>query len=814
MASPEKDPLPSDPPKDKKDPPKKKGTSDPTNWWISGWSPSPCSCCKSDCVEPLLLLLLGEKVEPNAKKWMMRLLAKSPTQGGAGLLVHPGEDDFSDVLLLSAPRCTLLQAAEDLGLCRADLHGEMAAFSFHNKQLFTNSDNMEEFLTPVERQYIIKYELESLRAVVDQRIPGVSAPLGHLKARDNVFQRLQKAGLVVDILPLHNRKQIATLRKEWYSHTKLWGQPLDCIQSYFGDSIAFYFSFLDFYTLALIPMALLGVVLALMPAETGKVTVIEDAEEPEVTQKDGAGEEWASPGGLVVMAMVSMLWSTLFLELWKRRSSMLAYRWGTNHLRERFAEPRPSFRGELGVNPVTKRVEPLFPAWQRQLRVALVSVPLVGVFLGMVVLGMSGFYWAQRRVQGWHEDSQSWTSAGLLYMPSVAHIVYTNMLGTLYGKVALALTEWENHREESAFQNHHTTKVLVFTFFNNFAVLFHIAFGKQDLALLQKRLSSLLIVTQLMNQVSEVVVPFVVDHFFNSPEPKEEDDDPEIDCILAQSNLPTFPGLFSEYIELLVQFGYLSLFSCVYPLTAFFLLLNNVTELRTDAYKICKLFRRPFAPPSASMGVWQTAFEILAYMSVMSNCWFLFMSPRLHEASLEAGLNTTQFLVVVVLVEHILIVVKLMMAYLIPDEPDCVRIQRERIEFNSMRALGQQVSMPQLLSTPPQPLLQPSTPAMHPFTCAYPQHVFHPYTPVPYPYTPVHHPFTPVLHPFTPVLHPFTSVPLQHVFHPSTPVLHPYTPVPHPYKPVPHPSTPVLHPYTPVLHPYIPVLHPATSFPL
>lgn len=77
--------------------------------------------------------------------------------------------------------------------------------------------------------------------------------------------------------------------------------------------------------------------------------------------------------------------------------------------------------------------------------------------------------------------------------------------------VCLAL---ENHREESSFQNHLTAKVLVvrcypssvvvvqpqsgrvrsplwflspqFTFFNYFAVLFHIAFFKQDVPLLRK----------------------------------------------------------------------------------------------------------------------------------------------------------------------------------------------------------------------------------------------------------------------------------------------------------------------------------------
>lgn len=86
--------------------------------------------------------------------------------------------------------------------------------------------------------------------------------------------------------------------------------------------------------------------------------------------------------GHMMQAVFSMLWSTVVMELWKRRTASLSYRWGTLHLAERFAEPRPGFHGDLGVNPVTGRVEPLFPGWQRDLRIALVSIPVVGCFLG------------------------------------------------------------------------------------------------------------------------------------------------------------------------------------------------------------------------------------------------------------------------------------------------------------------------------------------------------------------------------------------------------------------------------------------------
>ena len=62
--------------------------------------------------------------------------------------------------------------------------------------------------------------------------------------------------------------------------------------------------------------------------------------------------------------------------------------------------------------------------------------------LGLVVLGMLGFYWGEAQVQTLHTEWDSLLSSGLLYLPSVAHIVYTNALGTAYRQVALALTEF------------------------------------------------------------------------------------------------------------------------------------------------------------------------------------------------------------------------------------------------------------------------------------------------------------------------------------------------------------------------------------
>ncbi|CAF97507.1 unnamed protein product, partial [Tetraodon nigroviridis] len=476
----------------------------------------------------------------------------------------------------------LLRAAEELGLCKLYSDGNMEAFCYEDKDNFKDSDNMQAFLSLAERQFIIKSELDGLRAQKDLRIPGLSdnCTLHH---RDNICecchhgfhhgQKLESAGVVGDTFPLHNQVKLRHLSQSWYSGNQP-TQPLDEINEYFGSSVAFYFSFLDFYTWSLLLPAILGLFITCFSGEvqTEIIGSLSGSHDSHLEHDSGVS-------GHMVQAVFSMLWSTVVMELWKRRSSTQSYRWGTLHLAERFAEPRPGFQGDIGVNPVTGRVEPLFP-------------------------GM-----AER------PDHCCGVSAS------------------------------ENHREESSFQNHLTAKVLVFTFFNYFAVLFHIAFFKQDVPLLRKRLASLLIITQLVNQATEVVIPFIVDRLLSAPHRTESKDDPEEDKFRNQSTLPAYPGLFAEYIELLVQFGYLSLFSCVYPLTAMLLLINNVTEIRSDAYKICKLFRKPFAPPAANMGVWQ----------------------------------------------HLLILVKLLLRVLIPDEPDWIRKKREHIEFKSLRALREQV---------------------------------------------------------------------------------------------------------------------------
>jgi anoctamin-8 len=68
---------------------------------------------------------------------------------------------------------------------------------------------------------------------------------------------------------------------------------------------------------------------------------------------------------------------------------------------------------------------------------------------------------------------------------------------------------------------------------------------------------------------------------------------------------PCLQDTFQDYQEMFVQFGYVVLFSSAFPLAALCALVNNLIEIRSDAFKLCTGLQRPFGQRVESIGQWQ-----------------------------------------------------------------------------------------------------------------------------------------------------------------------------------------------------------------
>lgn len=78
-----------------------------------------------------------------------------------------------------------------------------------------------------------------------------------------------------------------------------------------------------------------------------------------------------------------------------------------------------------------------------------------------------------------------------------------------------------------------------------------------------------------------------------------------------------------------MQYGFVTLFVAAFPLAPLFALLNNIAEIRLDAYKMVTQARRPLAENAKDIGAWYGILKVVTYMAVVSN-----VSIRIFDASI------------------------------------------------------------------------------------------------------------------------------------------------------------------------------------
>lgn len=77
--------------------------------------------------------------------------------------------------------------------------------------------------------------------------------------------------------------------------------------------------------------------------------------------------------------------------------------------------------------------------------------------------------------------------------------------------------------------------------------------------------------------------------------------------------------LLDEYLEMVIQYGFITLFVAAFPLAPFFALLNNIIEIRLDAYKYVTALRRPLAQRAQDIGAWANILQTVTYISIFTN---------------------------------------------------------------------------------------------------------------------------------------------------------------------------------------------------
>uniref|UniRef100_A0A3P9AGT7 Anoctamin n=1 Tax=Esox lucius TaxID=8010 RepID=A0A3P9AGT7_ESOLU len=374
-------------------------------------------------------------------------------------------------------------------------------------------------------------------------------------------------------------------------------------------------------------------------------------------------------GGTVFFAIFMAIWATVFLEFWKRRRAELTYDWDLIDWEEEEENLRPQFEAKYSrverVNPISGKPEPFQPFSDKLSRLMvsvsgiffMISLVLTAVFAVVVfrLIAMEKFASFE-----WEFVKKNWQFATSGTGVCINFMIIMS-LNVVYEKVAYLLTNLEHPRTESEWENSFALKMFLFQFVNLNSSTFYIAFflgrfagrpGKYNKLFNRWRLEEchpsgclidlclqmgvIMVLKQIWNNFMELGYPLLQNWWsrrkIKQTERKERKGEGE--NVENKVQLPQWDkdwnlqpmnahGLVDEYLEMVLQFGFTTIFVAAFPLAPLLALLNNIIEIRLDAYKFVTQWRRPMPARATDIGIWHGILEGIGVLAVITNAFVI-----------------------------------------------------------------------------------------------------------------------------------------------------------------------------------------------
>ena len=322
-----------------------------------------------------------------------------------------------------------------------------------------------------------------------------------------------------------------------------------------------------------------------------------------------------------------------------------------------------------------------------------------------------------------------------MFIPTLLLTGLIPTLSTILTDFASRLTEYENYETIDSYESAMTQKIFVLNFITSYLPIFltafvYVPFGsfivpyldifqltarpfaeneKQlttpktgfviNPARLRKQVIYFTVTAQIVNFAMETIVPMVKRRGFHKYQEMKTEraarkggattnaakhDSPEEADFLARVRSEAELSVYDvtgDLREMVVQFGYLALFSVVWPLTACSFFVNNWIELRSDAIKICVEMQRPTPQRADSIGPWLDSLGFLAWLGSITTAalTYLFSNDGLGPDGTPADIKGWALLLTIFFSEHMYLLVRWGIRLAI-SKIDSPGLQQERAE--------------------------------------------------------------------------------------------------------------------------------------
>lgn len=506
------------------------------------------------------------------------------------------------------------------GMERIKLVNSILTESINIFKLIEDQDVIEYF--PLHDYYILKFEpKENLFEKFD-------SVMLHTNSEDyeemvTIMEGMKDEADEADFI---KEPLVTGLALNWCHPTKL---NIDHIQNYFGEKIALYFTYVQYYTRGLKLMALMGLILFFLD-----LYFVDKS-------------QWDNLRYLrLITSLITVVWTTLFLEYWIRKQKMFAVKYGQLDFEQKEQE-RPGFKGKYVRDLATSQMNVLYySSLKRSAKKAgayFLSMMIIIASIAATIMFLILKNYLNTRLGN---PATGFKKQIVTVVPAVLNSIQVGIFGIIYNKIGIASNFFENHKSLTSFEDSLILKIYGFGFFNTLNSLFIIAFMKKNWGTLGNCIASgnppeeLECFGELQTQVRSF---FLVQFFVNFLEilipaikacfKKKATEDQirkyewgPIDAqIESDSKLEPFQttleidGVLNEYLEVVIQFTFLSLFGIAFPASFFLAYLTMISEIHIDKKKLLNYVRRPVPKGASDIGTWEYILEFVSFICIFVN---------------------------------------------------------------------------------------------------------------------------------------------------------------------------------------------------
>jgi anoctamin-10 len=489
-------------------------------------------------------------------------------------------------------------------------------------------------------------------------------------------------GVMKRIFSVHDESELNPIRDHWIKHLQPFAgwsdytkseesntvEALNHVRSYYGEKVAFYYAWVCHYTATLTSIVAFSVALQVYHLVVS----------------------YKSSAYLAFYAIILTLWATYAGESWKNKQEELAYRWDMLDF-EHEETPRPEFHGDETINKKTGFVEKYYSPAERRRKTAL-GLP---VFAGFGTAVLIGFLALQTWKQTISRTMTGIESTLMQMLASVCYSIAIVVLDIVWKRAARYLTDWENHRTDTEWEKSYIFKKFGFMFINNTMAAFYTAFFEQDIGRLNMLMYSLIIVKQVSSFLKHVTVPIAkimpkrhklkatvalvdvdkeTEWEYVVPGRKDltRQDVLHARLEVAENDVMTrWKGTDDYFSEFMIQYAFIVYFSPAFPLAALITWAFNIIHIQGEMKINTSVIQRAPTTGARNIGSWQTIQEAMTLSSMIVNCCLLLftLNGELGPTYIAWFPTYEARLWSILVLEHILLMVKVMMVNLIDDTP-------------------------------------------------------------------------------------------------------------------------------------------------